>query len=190
MIEYKLRITRQTILLALKSFAIALISVTALIFIAGAITRATNGAVSARDDFAMLTKKYGIVDQLARDADSVASATEKLESATPTMDDITLVEEYLNATAAKTMNDITPHFSAGIQPSESTALAELPIAIQLAGTKQSLVDFLRTLETAPYIFSVKSVTLSFAHGTPDAPLSPDALTAQISATVFLETKPR
>ncbi|MEK7494046.1 MAG: hypothetical protein AAB630_02715, partial [Patescibacteria group bacterium] len=99
MIEYKLHVTRQALLLTLKSFAIAIISMAALIFLAGAIGRTTDNAVRARNDFTALTKKFGAVDQLARDNDSLGGVTEKLEGAIPKMDDLTRVDEYLTAPA-------------------------------------------------------------------------------------------
>ncbi len=182
MIEYKLHVTRQALLLTLKSFAIAIISMAALIFLAGAIGRTTDNAVRARNDFTALTKKFGAVDQLARDNDSLGGVTEKLEGAIPTMDDLTRVEEYLTATAARTTNDIALQFSGGAQPSTGDALAELPITIQLSGTQRSLIDFLRALESAPYLTSVKSVSLAFTDS------APDAITANISATLFLKTQ--
>ncbi|MBI5913002.1 hypothetical protein HY839_01010 [Candidatus Azambacteria bacterium] len=184
MIEYKLHVARQALRLTLKSFAIAIVSVTALIFLAGAIARTTDSAVRARNDFTMLTKKFGAIDQLTRDNDSLAGVTEKLESAIPTMDDLTRVEEYLTVTAVQTTNDITMQFSGGVGPSVGNALAELPLTIQLSGTQKTLSDFLRTLESAPYLISVKSVSLSFSDS------APDAVTAQIAATLFLETNSR
>lgn len=187
MIEYKLHITRQTLLLAVRSFAIALVGMIALVFMARGITRATDSAVSARNDFATLTKKYGIVDQLTHDNDAFGATIEKLESAAPTMDDLPRVEEYLNAVAAKTMNNAVLHFSSGVTPGGAGALAELPLSIQLAGTQRSFVAFLHALETGPYIISIKNISFTFARAEQSTSPAPDALIAQITASVFIKT---
>lgn len=180
--EYRITTTKQALIVILKSFGIAMVSVVALFIIARGITRTTNAVITTRNDFAAFAKKHGMLDQLARDYESIKDATAQLDGAIPTMDNATVVADYLTATAAHTANTVVLRFDSSIKSSEGMPLNELGFSMRVEGNTTSLLAFLRKIETAPYLIPVKNISLSFGNAL-TGPVS-----AQISAIVYLNSQ--
>ena len=180
--EYRLTTTKQAFIAILRAFGIAIISVVVLFVIARAVTRTTNTIVTTRNDFAAFTKKHGMLDQLARDYELIKDATTQLDGAIPTMDNATVVADYLTATAARTANTVALHFDSSVKASEGTPLNELGFSMRVEGNTASLLEFLRKIESAPYLITVKNISLSFDNAL-TGPVS-----AQMSAAVYLNSQ--
>ena len=180
--EYRLTTTKQAFIAIIRAFGIAIISVVILFAIARAVTRTTNTIVTTRNDFAAFTKKHGMLDQLARDYELIKDATTQLDGAIPTMDNATVVADYLTATAARTANTVALHFDSSVKASEGTPLTELGFSMRVEGNTASLLEFLRKIESAPYLITVKNISLSFDNAL-TGPVS-----AQMSAAVYLNSQ--
>lgn len=180
--EYRLTTTKQALVVILRSFSIAAVSVVALFIIARGVTRTTETVITTRNDFAAFAKKHGMLDQLTRDYESIKDATAQLDGAIPTMDNATVVADYLAATAAQTANTVALRFDSSVKASEGAPLNELGFSMRVEGNTASLLAFLRKIETAPYLITVKSISLSFDNAL-TGPVS-----AQMSAAVYLNSQ--
>lgn len=177
--EYTLNTGKKTVVLALRTSAIAVASVLALLFLAQSIARSTENIVAARNEFAALTAQYSALDRSEQDYETLKGVAEKLEAMTPTIDTVPAVEDFLTSAAAKT--NVLLSVAVASFPSQNTTgtLEELGITLRIEGGEQSLLAFLTMIENAPYFIALRdiSMTLTDTGGT---------ITAHATGVVYLK----
>lgn len=159
--EYTLNIGKRTVILALRTSAISVVSLLALFFLARSIANSTENIVAARNEFAALTAQYGTLDRSEQDHEMLKGVTEKLEAITPTIDTVPAVEDFLMSAAAKTNVLLSVAFASFPNQNTTEALEELGITFRIEGGEQSILSFLTMIENAPYLVAIRGVSLTF-----------------------------
>lgn len=177
--EYTLNTGKRTFVLALRTSAIAVASLLALLFLARGIASSTENIVAARDEFTALSEQYGTLDRSEQDYEALKGVAEKLETMIPTIDTVPAVEDFLTGAAAKT--NVLLSIALASFPAQNTTgtLEELGITLRVEGGEQSLLSFFNMIETAPYLIAIRgiSMTLTDTGGT---------LTAHATGVIYLK----
>lgn len=177
--EYTLHTGKRAIFIALRTSAIAIASLLALFFLAQGIARVTESIVSARNEFAALTAQYSTLDRSEQDRETLKGVTEKLEEMTPTIDTIPAVEDFLTGAAAKTNVLLSFTFASFPVQNAAGTLEELGVTFRIEGGEQSLLAFLKMIETAPYLIAIRDISMTFTD-------TGGTLTANASGAVYLK----
>ena len=147
-------------MLAMKFGGIAVIGLFILLLVANKIEHKANEVVKERGSFAAFAKKFALFDQLKANYDAVQDNIAKLENAVPTLDNITAPVDYINTVAIKTSNIMKIKYGTSVSANE-LMFNEFAFTAQLTGNMQTVTNFLKELEKAPYLIEIKNVSLSF-----------------------------
>ena len=169
-IEYKIHIAKKIALMAARSGGLAILSVALLIFIGKQIGSTAEKITKSRADLAAFTKKYELFDQIKKEHTDLSGKIPRLESILPSIDNLPAAVDYLNALGAKTNNILSINFGQGMKINE-LGLGEITLTLRVAGTPQSVNEFLAAVENAPYFVKINNIALSFEDNMRQAELS-------------------
>ena len=131
-----------------------------LIFIGKQISAKAEKIKDKRNNFVAFTKQHDSFGQLQSAYASTQKNMAKLESAIPSLDNISEAADYLNSIGPQTSNIVsikfnpTPHFTS------EEEFGSLGFSMNIRGTMITLLDLLKKIETAPYAIEIKNVSLS------------------------------
>ena len=168
--EYTINTAKKILVMAGRSAGIAVVSVALLIFIGKQIGSTAGKIPKTREDMATFAKKYELLDQIKKEHSELSGKIPNLESTLPSIDNLPAAVDYLNALGAKTNNILSINFGQGMKINE-LGLGEITLTLRVAGTPQSVNEFLAAAENAPYFVKINNITLSFEDNMRQAELS-------------------
>ena len=168
--EYTINTAKKILVMVGRSAGVAIVSVALLIFIGKQIGSTAEKITKSRADLAAFTKKYELFDQIKKEHTDLSGKIPRLESILPSIDNLPAAVDYLNALGAKTNNILSVNFGQGMKINE-LGLGEITLTLRVAGTPQSVNEFLAAAENAPYFVKINNITLSFEDNMRQAELS-------------------
>ena len=170
---------KEGVRLAGVSLAVAVAAVLIILFFSRKINGKVNDISGKRNDFNIFSKRQEVANQLKTNSAQAGERIAKLEALLPTWDNAMTVINYLNAIGAQSNNIVSVRTGSSPSFSQELTVGTLDFSADITGTKATLLDFLKKLDKAGYLITVKNMSVAFTNG------QDSQLTAKISGVIYL-----